>query len=73
MSIVASGCMSVIRCGAALWVVWIGGTISGHVTFGNVPGVLCQVVHWCVCNFFCSTCLDAELLANMVVDVLLTL
>jgi hypothetical protein len=43
MSVVASGCVSVITCGAALWVrvlAWIGGTILGHVIFGNVPGVL---------------------------------
>jgi len=43
MSVVASGCMLVITCGAALWVcvlAWIGGAILGRVIFGNMPGVL---------------------------------
>ncbi len=43
MSIVASGGVLVITCGALLWVcvlAWVGGTILGRVIFGNVPGVL---------------------------------
>ncbi len=76
MSVIASGCVSMIMCGAVLWVcvlAWIGGAILGHVIFGNMPGVLCQVVHWCVCNFACSTSLDVGLLADMVGGALLTL
>jgi hypothetical protein len=64
------------QCGAALWVcvlAWIGGAILGCVIFGNVPGVLHQVMHWCVRNFACSTCLDVGLLANMVGGALLAL
>ncbi len=76
MSVVASSCVLVITCGAALWVcvlAWIGGAISEHVIFGNMPGVLRQVVHWCVCDFACITRLDVGLLANMVGGALLTL
>jgi hypothetical protein len=76
MSVVASGCMSVITCGAALWVcvlAWIGGTVLGRVILGNVPGVLHQAVHWCVHDFACSTRLDVGLLSNVVGGALLTL
>ncbi len=76
VDVVASDCMSVIMCGAALWVcvlAWIGGAILGRDIFGNVPGMLRQVMHWCVHAFACSTHLEVELLANMVGGALLTL
>jgi hypothetical protein len=76
MSIVASGCVSVITCGAVLWVcvlTRIGGAILGRAIFGNVPGVLRQVMRWYLGGFACSTRLDVGLLANMVGGALLTL
>ena len=76
VGIVASGCLSVITCGAALWVcmlAWIGGAISECVIFGNMPGMLHRVVHWCVHAFACITCLEVGLLANMIGGALLTL
>ncbi len=76
MSVVATGCMLMFTCGAALWVcvlAQIGGAMSGCVIFGNVPVVLHQVAHWCVRNFACSNRLDVGLLANMFGGVLLTL
>ncbi len=50
VSIVASGGVSLITCGAALWgcvLAWSGGAISGCVIFGNVPGKLRRVMCWC--------------------------
>jgi hypothetical protein len=76
MSVVASGCVSVIMCGAVLWVcvlAWIDGAILGCVIFANLPGVLRQVVHWCVHDFACGARFDVGLLANMVGGALLTL
>jgi hypothetical protein len=61
VGVIASSCVLVIMCGAALWVfvlARIGGTILGCVIFGNVPGVLCRVVHWDVRAFACSTRLE---------------
>ncbi len=61
MSVIVSGYMLVITCGAALWVsvlAWIGGAILGHVIIGNMPCVLCRAVSWCVRGFACSTRLD---------------
>ncbi len=49
MSVVAGGGISLITCGAASGVcvlAWSGGVILGPVIFGNVPGVLHQVMHW---------------------------
>jgi hypothetical protein len=60
---------------AALWVCVLdqsGGAILGRVIFGNVPGMLRQVVHWCVRAFACRTHLDLGLLADMVGGALLT-
>jgi hypothetical protein len=76
VSVVASGGVSLITCGAAFWVcvlAWSGGTISGRVIFGNVPGVLRQVLCWCVHAFACRTRLEVGLLANMVGGAMLTL
>jgi hypothetical protein len=76
VSVVASGGMLLITCGAALRVcvlAWSSGAILGCVIFGNVPGVLRQVVHWCVRAFACRTCLEVALLPNMVGGALLTL
>jgi hypothetical protein len=47
--VVPLGGMSLITCGAVLWVCVLaqsGGAILGCVIFGNAPGVLCQVMHW---------------------------
>ena len=56
VSVVASGGMLLITCGTALWIcvlAWSGGAILGCVIFGNVPGMLRQVMHWCVRAFAC--------------------
>ena len=76
VSVIASGGMLLITCGAALWVcvlAWSGGAILGCVVFGNAPGVLRQFMPWCVHTFVCSTRLEVGLLANMVGGLLLTL
>jgi hypothetical protein len=73
---VASGCLSVIRCGAALWVCVLLGLVAQFwdaLSFGNLPGVLHQVMCWCVRTFACSTRLEVGLLANMVGVALLAL
>ncbi len=49
VSIVATGGMLLITCGAASGVCMLaqsGGAILGHVIFGNAPGMLCQDMHW---------------------------
>ncbi len=76
VSIVASGDVSLITCSAAFWncvLAWSGGVSLGRVIFGNVPGVLRQVMHWCVRPFACRNCLEVGLLANMVGGALITL
>ncbi len=76
MSVIASDGVSLITCGAALWVcvlAWSGGAISGCVVFGNAPGVLRRFMRCCVHAFACSTRLEIGLLANMVGGLLLTL
>ena len=47
VSVIASGGVLLIMCGAALWVCVLarsGGMISGCVIFDNVPGMLHRVV-----------------------------
>jgi hypothetical protein len=76
VSVIALGGVLMIMCDAALWVcvlAWSGGAILGRVIFGNAPGMLRQVVHWCVRAFACRTRLEVGLLANMVGGALLTL
>jgi hypothetical protein len=47
--------------------------MSGCDIFGNLPGVLRQLVRWCLGAFDCRTRLEVELFANVVGGASLTL